>query len=1181
MAQKQRLEESPAQTGFSNAHDILLNAPIGIFTSTPEGRFLSANTALAKMYGYASPTEMIASITDIAAQVYVNPADRDEFKRLLEEQGEMVNHECRLRRRDGTEFWVSRNARAIRDETGAVTHYQGFTSDITERKRAEEDLRFKNALLEGIMESCLSPIFSLDREYRYTSFNKRHAQGMKALYGVDIQIGHSLYEYQTVAEDREISRRNLDRALGGDSFIDEAFSGNQELSRVFIEVTHSPIRDERGRVIGVSIFSRDITDRKRAERALKESEEKHRRFFETMTQGVVYHAADGTIISANPAAERILGLTFDQMQGKTSMDPRWKMIEEDGTAVPGEGHPAMISLRTGETFGPVIRGVFHPDKNAHIWLSITAIPLFQPGEAKPFQAYATFEDITDRKQAEEQYQMLFREMLDGFALHEIICNDSGEPADYRFLAANPAFERATGLKGEDIIGKTVLETLPETEDHWIKTYGHVALTGEPVVFDNFSAALQKHFVVTAFSPKPGQFACIFADVTDRKRAEEALLESEIRFKALHNASFGGITIHDKGVILECNQGLSEITGYGYDELIGMDGLLLIAEQSRDMVMNNILSGYEKPYEAFGVRKSGEEYPVRLEARNIPYKGKMVRVVEFRDITEQKRAEEALRESEARFRNLFEQVPTVAVQGYGMDGKTLFWNKASERFYGFSSDEAIGKNLVDLIIPDEMRTDVVRAIQTMSETGMSIPAAELHLKRKDGSRIQVYSSHAVVRRPNQPPELFCIDIDLTELKQIEQALIQAKEQAEAANKAKSEFLANMSHEIRTPINGIMGMMQLLEVTALDDDQKQYVRLAVGSANRLTRLLSDILDLSRIEAGKMDIHESEFSLEELRDSVFGLFTFDARNKGVTLECAIESSIPARIVGDEARVRQVLFNLVGNALKFTDKGSIRVDVTPLTSDKGDVCKLLFTVADTGIGIPVNKLRNVFNPFFQVEGSYTRSFQGAGLGLSIVKRLVDLMGGNISVVSTVGEGTTVNVILPFKFPVGEDSLKLQEMPKSPEAKQKLRILLAEDEPSNALPIQMLLEKAGHTVALAEDGQQVLDLLAAQDFDVILMDVQMPVMNGVEATKRIRSQESEVSSQKSDVGGRTSGSQVSGLIPQPSHRRTPIIALTAYAMLGDREKFLAAGMDDYLGKPVRMEDLAKVLERVVSNKKT
>jgi PAS domain S-box-containing protein len=451
-----------------------------------------------------------------------------------------------------------------------------------------------------------------------------------------------------------------------------------------------------------------------------------------------------------------------------------------------------------------------------------------------------------------------------------------------------------------------------------------------------------------------------------------LQESEERFKVLHNASFGGIAIHDKGTILDCNQGLSEITGYSSDELIGMNGLLLISEKSRDMVMSNILSGFEGPYEAFGVRKNGEEYPVRLEARNIPYKEAHVRVTEFRDITEQKRAEEAL--------------------------------------------------------------------------------------------------------------------------------LQAKTQAETANQAKSEFLANMSHEIRTPLNGIMGMMQLLQTTALDTEQNEYVSMAIRSTDRLTQLLTDLLDISKIEAGKMDLREVEFSMGEMCESVSELFSVTAMKKEIYLDYHVDPSIPPRLIGDETRVRQILFNLVGNALKFTFTGHVRVEMAAVSTVTNDHLRVLLTIEDTGIGIPDVKLNDIFKPFVQVAGSYTRSHQGAGLGLAIVRRLVELMGGSICLESVLGEGTLVHVVLPFKLPAEAALPASLHTQKMGESAQGLRILLAEDDPSNHYPVIKMLEKAGFSVKLAEDGQQAVDLLKAHDFDCILMDVQMPLMNGVEATRAIRS---------------------------------------------------------------------------------
>jgi two-component system CheB/CheR fusion protein len=270
--------------------------------------------------------------------------------------------------------------------------------------------------------------------------------------------------------------------------------------------------------VGPKVFSGtlvsfvDITRIKHGEEALRASEEEFRTLFETLPLGVVYHDADGAIISANPAAGRILGLTLDQLLSKTSMDPRWRMVREDGTRVTGDQHPAMIALRTGHQEGPVVRGVFRPDKNAHIWLSITATPLFKSGMATAHQVYATFEDITEKRRVQHDYQALFHQMFNGFSVHDIICDEKGRPVDYRFLAVNPAFERITGLRSENVLGRTVLEILPNTDKSWIESCGQVALTGNPVRFDHYSTDLGKYFQVSVFRPAPDQFACIFAEI---------------------------------------------------------------------------------------------------------------------------------------------------------------------------------------------------------------------------------------------------------------------------------------------------------------------------------------------------------------------------------------------------------------------------------------------------------------------------------------------------------------------------------------------------------------------------------------------------------------------------------------------------------------------------------------------
>ncbi|NCC24948.1 MAG: response regulator [Deltaproteobacteria bacterium] len=816
--------------------------------------------------------------------------------------------------------------------------------------------------------------------------------------------------------------------------------------------------------------------------------------------------------------------------------------------------------------------------------------------------------IDSLRETDQRFRTLFREMLDGFALHEMLFDEEGRPADYRFLEVNPAFERMTGLKFRDIVGKTVLEVLPGTERYWIETYGRVVESGEPVLFESYSGAVGRHFQVRAFRPEPGKFACIFVDITERKRAEDTLahrdrLMEATAFSALALlrtadpassvnevlARLGQATEADRvyifrnhpdtetgsilfsqthewtreGVVPQIgnprlrNLSYNEVCPRWFRELSSgrsVTGLVRDFPESEraDLEAQGIQSLLAVPIDVSGrfwgllgfdavfsarTWTETEEHVLRIAAGSL---GAAMARAESRQIIARQRD---------LLHGLFQSLP-VGVAVWEADGRLAQVNPGFVELTGYGPGEI--RNLDDwfaLAYPEGNLRDEVLADWTMALQNSDVAVREYPVMCRDGTIKHVGFRGAFLAGGRAVVTM----TDATEAKAARETLIRAKNLAEQANRAKSEFLANMSHEIRTPINGIMGMMQVLRATALDHDQNESVDLAIASAGRLTRLLSDILDLSRVEAGVMDIRREAFSMAEVLDSVAGLFLLESRERKIDLKCTLDPRLPGVLLGDEARVRQILFNMTANALKFTEKGRVEVSVSLLPEHRPNQARVLLAVADTGVGIPDDKVGVLFRPFVQVDGSHTRRHQGAGLGLALIRRLAELMAGSVAVDSESGRGTSVYVSLPFTTPDIEHDSSNMEHSMTDTSRKGLRVLLAEDEPSNFIPFQRLLQKLGHEVVLAENGRDVLKRLEEREFDCILMDIQMPIMTGLEATLAIRNS--------------TTFSE--------STRNIPIVAFTAHAMDGDRENFLAAGMNDYLSKPVLIEDVERVLRKV------
>jgi len=662
--------------------------------------------------------------------------------------------------------------------------------------------------------------------------------------------------------------------------------------------------------------------------------------------------------------------------------------------------------------------------------------------------------------------------------------------------------------------------------------------------------------------------------TQRQRLERALRDAQAQYISLIDSLPVHVIRKDRrGRFTFASRSFCQLLGKPWDEINGKTDADLydphLAEKYRqdDLRVMESKTKFEE-VEAHDPPHASRIWVQVIKTPMLYAKGTVVGVqILFWDVTAREKALNEVRESETRKRAIVEaSMDCILVTDES--GKILEFNRAAEVAFGYPRQEVIGKDMIDVFVPPELRdrqrTNVERYMGAGELGSMLGRRLETSMIRKNGESFLAEMTMQPIPLPHDTTGFAVFVRDITVVKKAEDDLVHAKEAAESANRAKGAFLANMSHEIRTPMNAIIGMTELVLESRLDDEQRDYLQTVLESSNSLLALLNDVLDFSKIESGRADLEETEFNLRQCVEESIRSFLYRAKQKTLGLSFEVSPDTPEWFVGDPLRLRQILVNLVSNAIKFTDRGSILVRVQTVSTIE-DTAVLRFEVSDTGIGIPTSKCRKIFEEFEQGDSSTKRRFGGTGLGLAICSRLVQMMQGEIGVDSAEGEGSlfhfTVSLGLPADRPRTADTFVTtsvvlsagSDAPRGGEPASGLRILLAEDSPANQKLALGLLKKRGHQVVVANSGKEAYDAFLAQPFDLILMDVQMPEMDGFEATVAIRAAERD------------------------SH--VPIIAMTAHAMKGDQERCLEAGMDGYIAKPIRAQTLLEAVSRVAGSR--